>query len=549
MADEVFEIALQVSGEGSGARAFENLRLRELEAKQEAQRLAAELRKLKQSGEATDAQIEETARAMIRAKQAASQYAAEARRLQAAQIRAAQATRTAAQETKSAAQATQAASRESANAGRTLGGTINVVAEFGYSLSTAIPSMRTFGVQLAMMGGTAYQMGASFGVVGAAVGAVVGLLPSAISMFSKVEESAANAADAVRQLGEEIARQDEVQQRQAGTAEVGDIEANIEEIRNELRGLTGELEQRSSVIRRAAEEAIAAQAEFARRTNRELSESEQDINNVIGMIERLGQDAGIMREDVVRVVRGQADAEREIERLSIEQLRTLHEQREQELAILESARERAQAYGDQTTQLGTQARFYQSILSDEARLRRMHTEGVERRRREQREQEEAQRRAAAAARRRAREDEQSFREMIEGLTQFSGSTELSVIAEIEEEERVSAQRAIASIRGFFAERDRIIQEEQRAVRNQGEVAAADFSAFQQIGAGLGLASGRDDPFTLALEQREDAMRAHQMALRDLERQGTEWTAEEFNRRAQLYQQALSMQRSQARAAA
>src|SRR5690606_29861072 len=69
-----------------------------------------------------------------------------------------------------------------------------------------------------------------------------------------------------------------------------------------------------------------------------------------------------------------------------------------------------------------------------------------------------------------------------------------------------------------------------------------------IGAGLGLASGRNDPFTLALEQREDAMRAHQMALRDLERQGTEWTAEEFNRRAQLYQQALSMQRAQARAA-
>src|SRR5690606_11073697 len=138
---------------------------------------------------------------------------------------------------------------------------------------------------------------------------------------------------------------------------------------------------------------------------------------------------------------------------------------------------------------------------------------------------EARRRAQAEARRRAREEEREWREFIGSLTEFSGSTELSVLAEIEEEERVSAQRAIATIRGFFAERDRILQEEQRAIRNRGEVAAAEFSVFQQIGAGLGLASGRNDPFTLALEQREDAMRAHQMALRDLERQGTEWSAE------------------------
>lgn len=85
-------------------------------------------------------------------------------------------------------------SDEAKRSGREMGGTVNVVAEMAYSFGTAIPSMREYGTQLAMMGGNAYQLGAAFGPMGVGIGVVMGLLPSLITMFSDADGAMDGAA-------------------------------------------------------------------------------------------------------------------------------------------------------------------------------------------------------------------------------------------------------------------------------------------------------------------------------------------------------------------
>lgn len=83
-------------------------------------------------------------------------------------------------------------SKESKNQGREIGGLVNVFAELGYSVGAAVPGMQQTGTQLAIMGGTAYQLGAAFGVAGAAVGVLSGLLPTLISALSGASREARN---------------------------------------------------------------------------------------------------------------------------------------------------------------------------------------------------------------------------------------------------------------------------------------------------------------------------------------------------------------------
>ena len=86
-------------------------------------------------------------------------------------------------------------SKASKNRGRELGGLVNVAAELGFSVGAAVPALRQMGTQLAIMGGSAYQLGAAFGVVGVGVAVLTGVVPILISAVTDLI-SASDAADA-----------------------------------------------------------------------------------------------------------------------------------------------------------------------------------------------------------------------------------------------------------------------------------------------------------------------------------------------------------------
>jgi hypothetical protein len=452
MADEVFELAFEVTGEGAGPRAFENLRLRELEAKQETARLAAELRKLQQSGEASEAQIEETARAMIRAKQSAAQYAAEARNVQRATS---QATRT----TQASTQAQTAQAVSALTVATRIGQVGTALGSLGSFLGQSNPELAKFGQGLGTVASAASAGGSAFGPWGAAVGAAVGVAATLATQLNRIEVSADEARAAMASLGEEIGRTNRAQQLLAGVVSGEELADGIETAGNELRGLNAEIERRTDLIREAMRESGARSVEEFEAWAR----ANIDVHG-----------------EAADAVRGLADAEREVDRLSIDQLRTLRETRDEERQIMESAQRRADAYSEQNDYLGTQSRFYQSILGDELRLQRMHREGAAARVEATREQEAADRRGAAAARERRREEEAAFSGTIGGLVDFSAPDEASIRADLEAESaqeiiqirqdlaRWSADLTMQSVDAQIAAIDRLRAKEREAAESVAE---------------------------------------------------------------------------------
>ena len=150
-------------------------------------------------------------------------------------------------------------SKESKNQGREIGGLVNVFAELGYSVGSAIPGMQQTGTQLAIMGGTAYQLGAAFGVAGAAVGVLSGLLPTLISAFSGASRESRNLKQGIDEtiesyesLMSQIRRrqQYEAEQRDlaAGNADVESQRANVEVARVNQANLQRDINARAARV-------------------------------------------------------------------------------------------------------------------------------------------------------------------------------------------------------------------------------------------------------------------------------------------------------------
>ena len=99
-----------------------------------------------------------------------------------------------------------AITKESQNSGRSMGMLVNSVSEMTYSMGTAVPGMRTFAMQIAMLGGNAVTLGASFGPLGVAIATVVGLAPSLIGLFTDSGDEAAETTDRVAGLTAEFER-------------------------------------------------------------------------------------------------------------------------------------------------------------------------------------------------------------------------------------------------------------------------------------------------------------------------------------------------------
>lgn len=79
-------------GQSDAVKAFEDLKLQELEAKQQTSQLGSELRKLQRSGSASAEEIENVSRSMVRAQQSSRNFARRATQLQMAQAASAVAT-------------------------------------------------------------------------------------------------------------------------------------------------------------------------------------------------------------------------------------------------------------------------------------------------------------------------------------------------------------------------------------------------------------------------------------------------------------------------
>ena len=196
--------------------ALTEMRLKELGARTEANRLSRELRTMRASGEATEQEIRELSVKLVQAREETRRFGSEARNLARAEREMAKAASGAGSALANAARqstAVQAASsdsatatgrsarmlnlvsKESKNTGREMGGLVNVFAELGYSIGAAIPGGQQIGTQMAMMGGSAFQLGASFGVWGTVLGVVVGLFPTLLSLLQRTDDANEDLAD------------------------------------------------------------------------------------------------------------------------------------------------------------------------------------------------------------------------------------------------------------------------------------------------------------------------------------------------------------------
>lgn len=257
MADETFEIGFVVSGQGDASEAFENLKLKEMEARQESAALGAELKRLKQSGAASGEEIDKVARAMIRAKQAAGQYAAEARKVDQAQ-RAASSSATQVARTTSAQD--QAYKSQIESLGRN---TRAITALTGSLFALQAQTGPTHdGLQKVSQAlGNVVQgasIGAAFGPWGAAIGGVVAALATLNQSLSEEEQRRRAVARAMEEqrgnldlLVQSMEAEDRIQRLQAGQGSVAEQTQAHEEAQRRLRAEHARVREESERLEQA----------------------------------------------------------------------------------------------------------------------------------------------------------------------------------------------------------------------------------------------------------------------------------------------------------
>lgn len=80
--------------------------------------------------------------------------------------------------------------------GREFGTLVNIAGELGFTVGAVVPQFRTLGTQLAVVGGSAFQLGAIFGPLGVAFGVISGFLPQLVQGFADTAEELDNTTTA-----------------------------------------------------------------------------------------------------------------------------------------------------------------------------------------------------------------------------------------------------------------------------------------------------------------------------------------------------------------
>lgn len=376
MADEVFQIGFETTGDAEAAAAFEKLKLEQRSMQAQAKTLATQLKTLEAAGQQNTTEFKELSKAYIQAKEAASQMGRQANGI-ASSLRNQAA---AAQET---VVSTEAARKASQNAGRQMGMLVNSVSEVGYSFGAAIPGMQTYGTQLAMMGGNAVTFGAALGPVGVALGVVAGLMPVVIGAMNDFGEETEEAAqdqgdleDAMRRANRRISEQLDLLNRRERQQRLGiRADASLESIMQDdslgISGADAEAEQRAiqseidrlraerdrlvgndengggevAIARAALEEAEARQAQAEsfddmRRALADVNEERERAETLEWELWSVEQQLQEQREQQARVVAAGLSADRQIAAVEAEEEDEEDARRERERATRRSGRRR-----------------------------------------------------------------------------------------------------------------------------------------------------------------------------------------------------------------
>ncbi len=330
MADETFEIGFQVSGEADAVKAFEDLKVAELQTKTEAAALAAELRKLQQSGTATADQIETAQRALVRAKEAASGYAREAREVQRAQQLSA---------TSAAAQtrAMQAQTSIVTTAGQKWGQLGSALGNVGGVLGHISPQLGSVGQLIGQVGGASTALTGALGPVGVAFAAVttaagflIPLLTDTSGEMGGVERGARGAAREIRNLVQEMSRQRELGRIAGGTASADEMQAVVQEAtaqRDFIRQARQELTQEIEAAERRRSE-VSTGGSFA-----QMRAAEERIERLRASIPSLDASLASAEASLTRFTSQQTGAvQRELEEAAAESRAQSEEDAEDERA-------------------------------------------------------------------------------------------------------------------------------------------------------------------------------------------------------------------------
>lgn len=179
-------------------------------------RLTAETSRARNSVVNLVAAEQQAATSVNRATASLNQNTAATQRAQAATTRLTSASGKTAKAGKAVARSQGLVSKESKSAGLAMALQLNSVAELGFSLSTAVPAFRAVGVQMAIMGGSAFGLANLMGPLGVGLSVVIGLVPVLISLFGDAGDETDELATSTEALTDRL---QELEQQQQQTAE------------------------------------------------------------------------------------------------------------------------------------------------------------------------------------------------------------------------------------------------------------------------------------------------------------------------------------------
>lgn len=434
MADEVLEFAFQATGQDVVQKAFEDLKIKQLENSNEAKRLATALRELSGAEALTAEEAEEVQRAMIRAQQAATQYGTQARQITA--------------QTRQQAQASAQQATAVTQSARSFGQMGSALGQVGGLVAHISPQFGAMGQIVGQVGGAVTGLTGAMGPVGIAIGAVTAAVGLAIPLYQRFADEAHELSDA----------------QQGVVDRTNALVTAMRRQRAETRLLT---QGSSTDLQPQVESAAAAVEQF----NDQLTVSRQELERLQAAQERAGsievyQGLGEEIATVTARMGGQSEALRivtaDLERYRAAQTRAV--QRE----LGEGAEDDA-------------ARQQEAAEDRAARRRGSGGDAAARRRREA---EQAAREAERLAAQRVEKSKEAARAEAEAF-------ENAALAKVNSERRALEQ--IASMREFFHERDVQLAERRAEIAEENKansIARAEseraqvMETYQTLGAGV-----------------------------------------------------------------
>jgi len=270
---ERFEIVFATEGQSDAVRAFEDLKIKELEAKNETGHLARELRKLQQSGTASAEQIDNVSRSLVRSQEASRRLGQEAANL----------------------------STQSIAAGDKLERMGSVASAVGTVIGRLNPAWARFGASIGTIGSQLPALTGSLGPVSqiiAAVTVAVDLGAQAWDVWTDATTRAGNEADNTKR-------------------QVTDLANSLTQLRTRQRALAGAgtVEQLETVFEDADERAMSLR-EVLDRQRAEAESQRIDAARQIGVLRARMQEAIDANPANAGLIRTAGREAQEIERLT-----------------------------------------------------------------------------------------------------------------------------------------------------------------------------------------------------------------------------------------